>query len=117
LKLLPAGAAASLGKVLANVYWALVPSRRKTVVNNLLPVIRDPVAARKSAHELFQQFSLKLIDLWRFESGRPVKSLFSDLIGWEHFTAAHKRGKGVLLVTPHLGNWEFGGPLLIERGI
>ena len=117
MKLLPAGVAASLGKLLANVYWALVPARRKTVVNNLLPVIRDPVAARKSARELFQQFSLKLIDLWRFESGRPVKSLFADLIGWEHFTAAHKRGKGVLLVTPHLGNWEFGGPLLIERGI
>ena len=39
-----------------------------------------------------------------------------DWNGWEHFTAAHARGKGVLLVTPHLGNWEFGGAFLVEHG-
>src|SRR5207248_11732726 len=33
-----------------------------------------------------------------------------------HFNAAHGRGKGVLLVTPHLGNWEFGGAFLVEHG-
>src|SRR4029077_19270240 len=25
--------------------------------------------------------------------------------------------RGILLVTPHLGNWEFGGPLLTKRGV
>ena len=39
-----------------------------------------------------------------------------DWKGLENFIAAHARGKGVLLVTPHLGNWEFGGAFLIERG-
>jgi len=94
-----------------------VPTRRRIVINNLLPAVNDRSTARKRARELFQQFSLKLIDLWRFESGHPVKTLFSALNGWEHFTTAHARGNGVLLVTTHLGNWEFGGPLLIERGI
>ena len=28
-----------------------------------------------------------------------------------------KSGRGTLLVTPHLGNWEFGGYVLSERGI
>jgi uncharacterized protein len=117
VKILPAAMSVRLGKILANLYWALVPGRRRVVINNLLPVAGEQKAAKKCARELFERFSLKLIDLWQFESGRPVKTLFSELIGWEHFTAAHARGKGVLLVTPHLGNWEFGGPLLIERGI
>ena len=34
-----------------------------------------------------------------------------------HFQAALSRRQGVLLVTPHLGNWEIGGSLLAERGI
>ena len=37
--------------------------------------------------------------------------------GWSHFEEAAGRGRGVILMTPHLGNWEFGGPLLIERGV
>jgi len=117
IRILPTAITIGLGKLLATAYWALVPARRQIVINNLLPVLGDLKAAQKGARELFQQFSIKLIDLWQFESGRPVKTLFSELIGWEHFTTAHARGKGVLLVTAHLGNWEFGGPLLIERGI
>lgn len=30
---------------------------------------------------------------------------------------AQSRGRGILVVTPHLGNWEFGGPWLTQRGI
>ena len=34
----------------------------------------------------------------------------------EHFDELHKRGKGVLIVTPHLGNWELLAPKLVARG-
>lgn len=40
-----------------------------------------------------------------------------DGSGWEHFSAALAAGRGVLLVTPHLGNWELGAPLLTRRGV
>ena len=50
---------------------------------------------------------------------RTVASAAStrDGSGWEHFSAAVASGRGVLLVTPHLGNWEFGGPLLARKGV
>jgi lauroyl/myristoyl acyltransferase len=47
----------------------------------------------------------------------PIGPLLSDATGWEHFQAAHAENRGVLLVTPHLGNWEFGAPLLTQRGV
>src|SRR5262249_40242563 len=84
----------------------------------LLPVLQeDHQAARIVTRELFQQFAFKLADLWRYESGLSIDHLFHDLTGWEHFQTARDRGRGVLLVTVHLGNWEFGAPLLTRRGV
>ena len=58
-----------------------------------------------------------MTDLWRYESGAPFESWLGEWNGWEYFTRGlHARGKGVLLVTPHLGNWEFGGAFLVEHG-
>src|SRR5439155_54004 len=31
--------------------------------------------------------------------------------------AAQSARRGILLLTPHLGNWEFGAPLLARRGV
>jgi KDO2-lipid IV(A) lauroyltransferase len=42
---------------------------------------------------------------------------FSEFVGWQHFERARAAGRGVLLVTIHLGNWEFGAPLLKMRGV
>lgn len=36
--------------------------------------------------------------------------------GVEHLRAAHARGKGVVLVLPHLGSWEYAGRVMAETG-
>src|SRR2546423_3172314 len=103
---------------LAKVYWLSCPRRRRVVFENVLPAVNGDVrAARITTRELFQQFAIKLADLWRYESGLSIYNLFHSLMGWEHFESAQARGKGVLLVTMHLGNWEFGAPLLTQRGV
>ena len=105
-------------KRLALAYWRLAKRRREVVIRNLAPALGGNEAeAIIASRRLFEQFAVKLVDLWRFESGRPVDSLFTELTGWQNFATAHARGAGVLLITPHLGNWEFGGPLLVSRGV
>ncbi|WP_373068151.1 lysophospholipid acyltransferase family protein [Gemmatimonas sp.] len=37
--------------------------------------------------------------------------------GWELVDAALAKGKGLLIVTGHLGNWEFGGAYFAARGV
>ncbi len=99
------------------IYARVASRRRQVVVENLLPILDgDRSAAGRVATELFRRFGLKLADLWRYEAHLSLHGIFRGVEGWEYFLAAHKRGKGVLLVTVHLGNWEFGGPLLVERG-
>jgi KDO2-lipid IV(A) lauroyltransferase len=102
--------------MVAAIYWQFAERRRVVVVDNLLPIFDGNLPETKhAARKLFAQFALKLADLWRYESGAPTKNWFSEWSGWEHFEAAQARGSGVLLVTPHLGNWELGGAFFKQR--
>ena len=115
---LPRGLCATLGRLAVAAYWQCAGHRREVVIENLLPALNgDRAAAVKKARALFRHFALKLIDLWRYEAGLPIDELFGVTSGWEHFERSRTDQRGVLLVTPHLGNWEFGGPSLSRRGV
>lgn len=117
-RILPERLLVAMAKSLTAAYRLACPARAEVVFNNLLPACAgDRAAARAATRELFQNFAVKLADLWRYESGRSIDTPFAELSGWEHFEAAQARGLGVLLVTVHLGNWEFGAPLLTSRGV
>ena len=104
--------------IVAEIYYQVQPQRRKVVVQNLLPVVgHDQRLAKKKAHELFHRFALKLAELWRFESGVTVDQWLTAGTDWDILETACARKRGVLLLTPHLGNWELGGALLARRGI
>ena len=114
---LPVAVGESLARMAAGAYWHLASHRRAVVIQNLLPALNgDHVAAERAARKLFTNFTLKVADLWHFEGGVAVDRWLGEFSGWELFAAAHARGKGVLLVTPHLGNWEFGGAFLVKKG-
>ena len=106
------------GRVLANIYWLLARRRREVVVQNILPALNnDRAAATAKAKELIQGFAIKVVDLWRYEAGLPIENTFGHATGWDRFENALAQKRGVLLLTPHLGNWEFGGPWLTQKGI
>ncbi len=118
VRVLPRGLCLVFGKFLASVYCALAGERREIVIQNLLPALKGdrPVATEKTK-TLFREFAVKVIDLWQYEAGLPVDYLLGEASGWEHFAKAQASGRGILLLTPHLGNWEFGGPWMARKGI
>ena len=50
-------------------------------------------------------------------SRAQILERFENVVGWEHLEAAQAKGKGVIIVTGHLGNWEFGGAYVGARGV
>jgi predicted RND superfamily exporter protein/lauroyl/myristoyl acyltransferase len=117
-KNLPEGLVSFVARSLSRLYATFNSNRFAIVENNLRPLLgADSSQLHTKAMQLFNNFGQKLVDLWRYESGADVKGLFGEWTGWEHFESAQKKGKGVLLITPHLGNWEFGGPLLTQRDV
>jgi predicted RND superfamily exporter protein/lauroyl/myristoyl acyltransferase len=118
VRVLPDRLCEGISVVAGSVYRWLRPHRFRVVVENLLPVFGgDTVKAEKTARALFREFALKIAHLWRFEGGEAIDHWPAEWAGGEFFTSAQARGRGVLLVTPHLGNWEFGGAFLTERGV
>jgi KDO2-lipid IV(A) lauroyltransferase len=114
---MPYSVCKGFSRVCVAAYCFLTPARREAVIQNLLPALNyDRPASARKAKRLFGEFGLKLVDLFRYEAGLPIEHLLGQSTGWEHFLQARAQKRGVLIITPHLGNWEFGGPWLTKRG-
>jgi lauroyl/myristoyl acyltransferase len=117
VRLLPARLFNAIGLGFAAVYYRINAGRREVVVRNLLPALQgDRPAAEQKARQLFREMALKIADLWRLESGALRPDWLNIQQDWDRFEAVRARGQGVLLITPHLGNWELGGLLLAHHG-
>jgi predicted RND superfamily exporter protein/predicted LPLAT superfamily acyltransferase len=114
---LPPAFLRALAKGTAAVYCRVATHRREIVLENLRPVFNaDRAALTRAVDELFAEFALKLADLWRYEGGLALDRWDIRWEGWEIYQSAQARGRGVLLVTPHLGNWAIGGAFLARHG-
>ncbi len=118
VRLLPLKISRSIGMGAAAFYALLARRRSEVVLNNLLPVVdSDRAEAGIASRKLFRRFGGKVVDLLHFENGGSVEPLFRRVNGEMPFLAHGENKRGTLLLTVHLGNWEYGAPLLIAHGV
>jgi len=118
VRLLPEGVCNWIGRRAASFYGRAHPRRREVVEQNLLPVLDgNQAAAREATRRLYANFGMKIAQLLRCEAGCANGIGGGQWSGWELLSAAIASKRGVLLVTPHLGDWELGGYLLAKRGV
>lgn len=67
----------------------------------------------------FVNFLQMLADYFYCSLAEParIRELLANWRGFDNLIAARARGKGGVLVTAHLGNWELGGILLGLEGV
>jgi lauroyl/myristoyl acyltransferase/predicted exporter len=106
-----------LARGLAGLYARLRPGRLAVVEANVAPLLGPGADARRVARANLACFAEKVVDLLRHEAGRVSEDEVRLGSGWEHFHGAVGSGRGVLLVTPHLGNWELGTLVLRRMGV
>lgn len=106
---LPASVAHGLARAGGTAEWALRPAKRRRLAENLchtLGLPPDDRAVRALVRREVVNEARRSADvLWAL--ARPEELLAATRVdGAEHIDAALARGRGVLLVTTHVGGWE-----------
>ena len=71
------------------------------------------------ARNIFRNFARYLVDYGRFRTvpREALDRIIPVLDGKEHLDEAFRVGRGVILVTGHIGNWELGGVFFGRHGV
>ena len=119
-RLLPRPATQRLAEFLGRVGYTRNPAARAALRANLQHVTGlEGTELEQLCQANVAYFSRMLADYFYTSMASParVEPLLEEWRGFENLQAARARGKGIILVTAHLGNWELGGILLTLRGL
>jgi len=111
--LLPLPVAHAIGVLLGWLFYLAKNPHREVARRNIalcLPELSPAERRRMLRRVLFEtgKTALESPLLWLSDRERPL-SLVREVIGKEVLEAALAKGKGVLVVIPHLGSWELVG--------
>lgn len=104
---------------LADLHYLFAFRDRRFVRNNLRAIFPDKPKRqlRKISKMVFRNFAKYLADFFRFEKlNRQYIEKKIKLENLHYFDAALSRGKGAVVLTAHLGNWELGGVVIAQLG-
>ncbi len=113
LALLPLPAARAVGSLFGALCWTLQPRMARTTLTNLsrcFPAM-DAQERRQLAKASLKQTFQAIAEagaVWLWPAAKTL-SLVTEVEGLGLLQAAKAANKGVLLVAPHLGNWELLG--------
>jgi KDO2-lipid IV(A) lauroyltransferase len=110
---LPRPLAYAIARAIARGLAHAGPARRQAVRGNLARVCPDagPRTLDRMVDATYVAFAESLVDAWREE---PAVAVAID--GAERLRAALATGKGVVLWSAHLGNWELAAAALARAG-
>lgn len=119
LSWLPLRANQAVGACLGNIAWTFKTKSRRVTDVNLgicypgMPDDEIKILSRRSLIETGKQIT-ESAWIWN----RPVADTLSkriDVVGGELLDQAIQAGKGVVMISPHLGNWELCTLLLSQK--
>ncbi len=104
------------------IFFAMLiyPRPKREIARNLARVMGQPVESkpvRDAVRSMLRHFAFYWVDLFRFAQLPPERARrhLVSVEGMETVEEAVEAGRGVVLLTAHLGNWELGGVLLGQR--
>jgi len=102
----------AVASFLGKVFYYIGKERRNITIKNIkaaFPEYSD-VKVKEVALESYINISKSFMEVFW------IDELSLNFIGKENIEKALERGKGVILVSMHFGNWEYGGYMVAKSG-
>jgi KDO2-lipid IV(A) lauroyltransferase len=109
LGMLPRGAARSVGAAIGWLCWKLLGGLRRTGMRNLAMAYPEKTEAERGAilGKVYRNLGWQIAEFCKMGSYTQAASpRFVRYQGLENYLRAREKGKGVLVLTGHLGAWE-----------
>lgn len=106
-----------IGRIVAQVVYVFSHRDRKTLATNLSFALGHSAQSsqiNRLVRQIFRNYGEYMADYFCLPQLPPHKArkAFAGLKGEEIILQALAKGRGVILVSAHLGNWEFGGTMM-----
>ena len=97
-----------LGSALGSAVHAILPIRRAEVRRRIAERLSvEPREARGIARAMYRHLGTSVLEfLWMARKGPDALDRVVRRVGLEHYRAARDAGRGVVVVTGHVGNWD-----------
>jgi len=109
------------GAALGRFAFHVLRVRRRVVMENLAIAFGDELdeaARRRVAANCYAQFGRSYLEYFALPAFRRRRVLERvDFTGLEHLEAARARGRGILFVAAHFGNWELAALATQSLGV
>jgi len=120
MRFVPVRIAYALVDVLAPVCGRLWGRQYRHALSNMRRVLGprpDPLEVRRQVRNVFRNYARYMVDLLCLARVDPddVQRRF-EVHGLEHLQEGLDQGRGVVMVTAHIGNWDMAGVLLTAHG-
>jgi KDO2-lipid IV(A) lauroyltransferase len=116
---LPLGLGYAIADLLAEAHFRLFPSRRHAALANLAAV-RPGLSRRdrmRIARRMMGSYNRMLFEFFRLPHMEREELLRSvEVVGRKNLEDAVARGRGVIITSTHLGNWELAAVVLAHWG-
>ncbi len=112
LRVAPWSAARGAGRTIGILFYLLDGSHRRVTLANLAAAFprRSPRERRVLARGVFMHFGRVLMELLKLSTMDPARMMrLVEFEGDDRVRQAYARGRGVILLTSHFGNWELNG--------
>jgi KDO2-lipid IV(A) lauroyltransferase len=116
---LPAWLGYALADLATGIHWACFPGRRHAALANLAVIL--PRASRRDrariARRMMRSYNRMMYEFFRLPHLSREELLASvEVDGREHLERAIARGRGVVITSTHIGNWELAGVMIAQLG-
>ena len=113
--------ASDFGAAVGALGYAPLGIRRRVVERQIASAFPDWTKSRvaetgRAAYENLGRTTIEAAVLSRY-GPRDILSFFDESESWRVVERAREKGKGVILVAGHLGNWELAGSYIAARGV